>query len=111
MGEGLKLARVVRAEGQCFDCASELENRRKHAELVSVRWDGLDISVSERHACRVDTSDKCSLGAEMDTSQQRAVIPRDKEVSVASLRQRSIAEIVEESKRPKCTVLLSPRMG
>jgi hypothetical protein len=23
MGEGLKLARVVRAEGHCFDCASE----------------------------------------------------------------------------------------
>jgi hypothetical protein len=39
----------------------------------------------------------------MDTSQQRAVIPRDKEVSVAPLRQRSIAEkrrIVEETLAP-----------
>jgi len=40
----------------------------------------------------------------MDTSQERAVIPRDKEVSVAPLRQRrSIAEkrrIVEETLAP-----------
>ena len=44
----------------------------------------------------------------MDTSKQRAVIPRDKEVSVASLRQRGIAEIVEETLGP---TFLAGRLG
>src|ERR1041385_7360529 len=49
----------------------------------------------------VDTSDRCPLGGEMDTSQQVAVIPQGRESSVAAQRQhRSIAEkrrIVEET--------------
>jgi transposase-like protein len=49
----------------------------------------------------VDTSDRCPLGVEMDTSQQAAVVPKDRESSVALKRQRrSIAEkrrIVEET--------------
>ncbi len=58
--------------------------------------------MSESHAREVGTSDKCPLGAEMDTSQQVAVIPRDK-TDARSQRQRqrrSIAEkrrIVEET--------------
>jgi Transposase len=51
---------------------------------------------------------RCPDGAEMDTSQQAAVIPRNKEVSVASLRQRwSVAErrrIVEEILAPGASV-------
>src|SRR5437667_11024020 len=46
-------------------------------------------------------TDRCPLGAEMDTSQQVAVIPQGRESSVAAQRQRrSIAEkrrIVEET--------------
>src|SRR6266571_4645514 len=49
----------------------------------------------------VDTSDRCPLGVEMDTSQQAAVVPKDRDSSVALKRQRrSIAEkrrIVEET--------------
>jgi len=56
----------------------------------------------------VGTSDKCPLGAEMDTSQQVAVNPRDKEASVVGQRQRrGIAEkrrIVEETLMPGALV-------
>ena len=68
----------------------------------------LDICINESHSREVDTWDTCPLGAEMDTSQQEAVIPRNKEVSVGSLRQRrSIAEkrrIVEETLAPGASV-------
>src|SRR4029077_14599895 len=54
------------------------------------------------------TPDKCPLGAEMDTSQQVAIIPRNKEGSVVPQRQRrSIAEkrrIVEETLLPGASV-------
>src|ERR1700752_3172074 len=53
------------------------------------------------HAREVDTWDRCPRGAEMDTSQQDTVTPKDRENSAAGPRQRrSIAEkrrIVEET--------------
>lgn len=52
--------------------------------------------------------DRCPLGAEMDTSQQVTVIPKDREASVAPQRQRrSIAEkrrMVEETLVPGASV-------
>jgi transposase len=64
--------------------------------------------VEEVHAREVDRSDKCPLGAEMDTSQQVTVNPKDREGSVVGPRQRrSIAEkrrIVEETLAPGASV-------
>jgi transposase-like protein len=80
-----------------------------YRKRTSMNVDGrLDIFLNESHSREVGTSDRCPLGAEMDTSQQVAVIPRNKEVSVGSLRQRrSIAEkrrIVEETLAPGASV-------
>ena len=71
-------------------------------------YDRLDILTIESHAREVGASDRCPLGAEMDTSQQTAITPRDRAGSVAAQRQRrSIAEkrrIVEETLEPGASV-------
>jgi transposase len=59
----------------------------------------------------VDTSDRCPLGVEMDTSQQAAVVPKDRDSSAALKRQRrSITEkrrIVDDTPVP----VLAPGRG
>ena len=50
-----------------------------------VGYDRLDIVIDESDASEGGLSDRCPLGAKMDTSQQVAVIPRNKEVTVAPL--------------------------
>jgi transposase-like protein len=64
--------------------------------------------MNQGHSRGVDTSDKCPLGAEMDTSQHVTVIPKDREAAGEPRRQRrSIAEkrrMVEETLAPGASV-------